>query len=157
MKMPQMNREKYEKIVFCIVALMILVASNPWVASLMQANKDVSQTGVFGSVGLGVYTTSACTTNLTSIAWGTVRPGSNYTRLAFIKNTGNVNHTLGLLPWNWNPAAVSSYVTLTWNYTGAWVLPNQVVPVLLKLATKSSASTSGIRNFSFDVNMTATG
>lgn len=55
---------------------------------------------------------------------------------------------------NWNPKAASRYITLSWDYGGQSISPNNVVPVVLTLSV--SKDISGITNFSFDIIITAT-
>ncbi|MCJ7609429.1 hypothetical protein MUP00_07155, partial [Candidatus Bathyarchaeota archaeon] len=104
---------------------------------------------VVATTNVGIYTTQQCTANLTSITWGTVYPGSNYTRTCYIRNNGNLNMTLSLSTANWSPATAGSIVRLVWNYDGRAIRPGQVLAVSWTL--RIPPTISGVQDFSFDI------
>lgn len=151
--------EGKEKIVVGAAVLLVIYTISlsllgPVVLSAVTGNKTVSNTGSVTGVGVGVYSDQACTSAVSSISWGMIDPGSNSNRTVYIRNDGNAAATLSLTTSNWNPTTASSYMTLTWNYGGQSLNPNQVVQVRLTLAVSSSVN--GITNFSFDITITAT-
>jgi hypothetical protein len=77
---------------------------------------NVANARVYKTVNIGVYTTKQCTQNLTSILWGPMRLGNNYTRTGYIRNNGNTKMTLSLSTGNWNLPALSNVLQVTWNY-----------------------------------------
>jgi len=91
---------------------------------------------------------------ITNIDWGTLEPNSWVDKVVYVQNNGTVNIVLGLATENWNPAAAEGFLTLTWNYTGQILNPDQKIPLLLTLQV--SQSISGITDFSFDIIITAT-
>ena len=122
---------------------------------MLQSMVMVPNTGVFATAGIGVYTTSACTANLTSIAWGSIRAGQSYTRIGYVKNIGNLNMTLALSTSNWNPSALSSIIVVSWNYVAGQKLePDDVVAVTWTLSIPSGVT--GYSGFSFDMLITGT-
>ncbi|MCJ7608782.1 hypothetical protein MUP00_03825, partial [Candidatus Bathyarchaeota archaeon] len=134
--------------------LVTIVATAGITFGLLSSTVNVPNTGVFTTSNLGVYTTSGCTANLTSIAWGPVRAGSSYTKIAYIRNNGNTNSTLSTATLNWNPEALSSILQVTWNYGGGKLIPGQVLAVTWTLTVPSGVS--GYTSFSFDLSVTGT-
>lgn len=132
----------------------VLVVSSGLTVGLLTSSRNVAATGVIASVNVGVYTTQQCTANLTSIDWGTVSPGSSYTRTGYIRNNGNQQTTLSMATSGWNPAAASA-IGVSWNYSGAAITAGQVVAVIWTLSIPSTIS--GIQSFSFNIVITGSG
>jgi hypothetical protein len=141
--------------------IVALVASAGLTFGLLTSSVNIPNTGVVytptppsTTVNIGVYTTSDCTANLTTINWGTVNPGSSYTHTGYVRNNGNVEITLSMETTNWNPTGASA-MTVSWNYDGRAIAPGQVLGVTWTLGIPSSIS--GIQNFSFDIVITGSG
>jgi len=79
----------------------------------------------------------------------------------YIRNEGNGEVELQLEAASWEPANISSYLNLTWNYDGAAVLPIEMVEVTLTLSSSSSPDFTeylvayDVREFSFDIIISA--
>lgn len=104
---------------------------------------------------MGVYSDSACTQTLTSIAWGTVAPGGSTSRTIYVKNTGTVQMTLSMTKASWNPAGANGPITITWDKESSNVVPGAVATATLTLTVSSSIS--GITNYSVDITIAGTG
>jgi uncharacterized repeat protein (TIGR01451 family) len=139
-----------------IAAVLAIAVMGITVSALgtLVATRTVSNTGSITAVGVGVYTSSACNTALTTITWGTLNPGNVTTYTMYVKNTGNVPVTLNMTVSNWNPSSASSYITLTWNQQNTVLPASQVATAVLTLSVSSSIS--GVSNFSFNVTITGT-
>ena len=119
-----------------------------------QATKTLSSTGsiqIQTTPGIGVYSTAQCSTQLTSVSWGTLQPGGNQNAICYIKNEGNTPITLSLQSSNWSPASASNYLALSWNYNDQPISPDQVVQITITLSVASNIS--GITNFGFDITI----
>ena len=138
-------------IVLCAIVVSLLGAS----LSLIQTSKTIASAGTVRGVGVGIYWNLACTNRTSSIAWGSLDPGSNKTLSVYVRNEGNSAATLSKTQQNWSPAVASSYITVNWNYAGQTLSVNQTIQVKFTLVV--SPSISGITNFSFDITITASG
>jgi hypothetical protein len=107
------------------------------------------------TAGLATYRDAGCTTRAYEIPWGTLAPGSSGEYVFYIRNEGTTSLNLFLNTENWSPTNAANYITLSWNYNGQPLAPNQVVQITLTL--KVSQSISGIDSFSFDIVLTGTG
>jgi len=121
---------------------------------LLSVNQTVSSSGTVTAINVGVYSDSACTTELTSIDWGMISPGNSVNRTIYLKNTGNAQITLFMTKTNWNPVNADGPITLTWNRENATLNVDQVTSAILTLTL--SKSISGITNFSVDIVFTGT-
>ena len=137
-----------------IGAILVTLATAGVTFGPLSNTLNVPNTGVLTTTNIGVYTTQQCTTNLTSLSWGSVRAGSSYTRTAYIRNNGNSDLTLSMTTTNWNPSALSSVLQVTWNYGGGRLTPGQVLAVTWTLSIPSGVS--GYTSFGFDLSITGT-
>jgi len=124
------------------------------VLSAVQTSRTVSNSGTVIAVGVGVYQDSGCTNPLSSVDWGMLEPGSSKDETCYIRNEGNSVSTLSMSTSNWDPSAASNYMTLSWNYDGQSINPDEVVQVTFTLSV--SASIDGITSFSFDITIVGT-
>lgn len=151
-----MNKGKV--VLTCLVMLSVLALSlaffNSAVSPLQRSNR-LSSSGMIRTVGVGVYSDESCSSRLASINWGTLDPGANQNVVSYIRNEGNLAVTLSLSTDNWNPTDASQYLTLTWDYGGSSIAPNEVVKVTFRLSVSSSISS--ITDFSFDIIIVGTG
>jgi hypothetical protein len=120
------------------------------------STQQVPSTGTISAVNVGVYTNPACTTNCTSISWGTLSPGNSATYTVYVKNTGNVPVTLGMTTSGWNPSSADGPISLSWNREGTVLNAGQSSMATLTL-TVSSGISSSITSFSFNIVITGTG
>jgi len=102
-------------------------------------------------VGVGVYWDPNCTSPVYSMDWGKVEPNSVKNVTVFIRNEGNEPANLFLNTTNWNPTNASDYITLTWNYDGHTLNPQETTKATLTLSI--AQTTSGIKDFTFDIIM----
>ena len=133
-----------------IAALIGLIVTT---TGLLTINQTVSSSGTVTAINVGVYSDSACTTELTSIDWGMISPGNSVNRTIYLKNTGNAQITLFMTKTNWNPVNADGPITLTWNRENATLNVDQVTSAILTLIL--SESISGITNFSVDIVFTS--
>jgi len=143
------ERRKAIKVVAVISTLAFLIALNPMIFGMLTSTVQIQNAGTIKAVGVGVYWDSSCTNETTSIPWGMLDPGSNRTFTVYIRNEGNTAESLSLNTENWNPTNAQNYITLSWNYDGTVLSPDQVVEVNLTLSVSSSIE--GIENFSFTI------
>ena len=92
--------------------------------------------------------------DVTAIDWGIIEPDSYTNQIVHVRATGTVPVTLTFNTSNWNPTNAENYITLTWNYTGAFVT-SAWTPINFTLNVKPTVS--NITNFSFDITITGTG
>jgi hypothetical protein len=123
-------------------------------AGALVSSQTIPSGGTITAVNVGVYSNSACTTNCTSIDWGTLSPGGSTTKTIYVKNTGTIPVTLSMAPANWSPSNANNYLTVTWNRANYALAAGASVSATLTLTASSSAGS--LTNFSFDVVITGT-
>jgi hypothetical protein len=56
----------------------------------------------------------------------------------YVKSVSNFRVTLNMSLTDWNPAEISDYLTISWDYNGAILNPGEIIPVTMTLSASSS-------------------
>lgn len=147
-----MSMRKIHVGVILAVAVTVIVVS-VLAASLLSAYQKVPNAGDVKAVGVGVYWDSDCTSNVTSINWGFLEPGTTADVTVYIKNEGNIAVVLSMTTDNWDPTSASDHITLSWNRE-SHVLNSGSVQAVLTLSV--SPEINDVTSFSFDITITGT-
>jgi len=141
-----------------ILTIVLIVFAFSLAAStlaVITVNQNIGSAGtVSTSPNIGVYSNSACTSNLTSIPWGSLASGGSTTQTIYVKNTGTGTLTLGLSATNWSPAQASTYITVSWDKQGTQLTAGQSIQATVTLTVSSNIT--GITNFSNTISITGT-
>jgi hypothetical protein len=155
-EVPKPVSKKTKRFWLVALTLALVVVPGGFVYAAMQYTVTISSHGTVKAIGFGFYSDAACTSSVSDIDWGTVEPGHQYNHTYYLKNTvGNAAVTASLAVGNFNPAAGSAYLALTWNYSGSTLSPGQVVPVVLTLSVADTIT--GIAAFNFEISVMAKG
>jgi archaellum component FlaG (FlaF/FlaG flagellin family) len=143
---------KYLVIVLTVAAFALATLT----LAAINVSQNVSSSGtITTSPNIGVYSDSACTTNMTSINWGSIAAGGTATQTVYVKNTGTGTMTLSLTASNWSPSGASTYITISWNQQGTQLSAGGSVAATLTLTVSSSIT--GITSFSNTITISGTG
>jgi len=128
-----------------IAAIVMITVMMTNALSLLQSSAPLTHNGTIETLNVGVFQDSACTQSLSTLNWGTLRPGTSANRTIYVKNTGNVPVTLNMTLTSWYPSAAASYITLTWNRQGTILSHGNSISALLVLSV--SANVNGFTSF----------
>lgn len=121
----------------------------------------VQNLGTIKTIGVEAYWDRSLKNKTESVNWGTIWAGSSQNVTFYVRSISKIEATLYLNATNWNPAKLSEYMTLSWNYNGTIVHPNEIIQVTLTLSASSSNAfiyyliTSDVKQFSFDIIIAA--
>jgi len=134
-----------------LLALLVLVcvSSGLSIAGSQWASTIISSRGNLRVDGVGVYEDANCSVAVKYLDWGTLEPSSVKNISLYIRNEGNHVATLFLATNNWSPVNASSYMALSWNYSGKVLSSMENIGVMLTLSISSAVK--NIVDFSFDV------
>jgi hypothetical protein len=141
-----------KKTIYSAAFILTIIALTITTANL---NTNIVQAGSLTGIGTGIYWDQNCKNNITALEWGTIAAGSNSSLTIFVRNECNSAVSLALRTSNYTPTSASSYITLSWNYIGQTLKPNQAIPIQLTLAISPLADQIG--GFSFTTTISATG
>jgi len=139
--------------VLTVAAVVLTVVT----AAVINVNQNVTSSGtITASPNIGVYFDSGCTTNMTTLNWGSITAGASVNQIAYVKNIGTGTLTLSpLTVTNWNPSGAATYITISWNQTGTQLTAGQSTTAMLTLTVSSSVT--GITTFSNTIVVTGSG
>jgi hypothetical protein len=140
--------------VFVGTLMLLCVFVAALAAQTMTFQRNLSNSATVTVIGLGVYWDSACTSSVTSIAWGSIAPGTSADEYVYIRNEGTGTVTISMTYGNFTPAAAAPYMTLTWNCSGYSLARSAVAGAKFTLTVASGAT--GITDFGFSIVLQAT-
>jgi len=145
-----------KRVLLSVVAACVagMLVGSAVTSALIQQSVSFPTSGLVVGVGVGVYSDSGCTQNLTSISWGNVAPGGSVTRSCYVKNTGNSEISLSMATAGWSPSGIGSQVSVIWDREGAQLGAGQVV--LASFTLSVLPGTAGTA-FSFTAVVTGSG
>lgn len=123
--------------------------------STLSVQRRVSSSGTITAINVAVYWDSQCTNITATIPWGKIEPGSTFTRIVYVRNTGNTALTLTMSASNWNPPQASAYIAVAWDRQGTILPAGSVTRATLTLDV--SDTITGVENFSLDICFGGTG
>jgi hypothetical protein len=146
-------------LIFACVSILLFVASGYIFGFLDPANTQglgLDSNESSESVMVSLYEDENCTQSLSTLDWGFLSPGDSAMYLVYLRNNGNVNATLDFFnTQNHDPPDLVNYVSLSWNYTGQILKPNEVIPIKFDLYV--SPLLVNVTNFRFDIIVTSYG
>lgn len=144
-------------LIAAVVAITILITTLPAIWLSRRTDLEVPSLGTIKTLGVEAYWDRNLENKTEAIHWGTVWVGSSQNISFFVRSISNYIAKLTLNTTTWNPANISDYMNLTWNYNGTPINPGEVIQVTLTLSASSSISfiryliTNDVREFSFDI------
>jgi hypothetical protein len=159
-------RPSKKTILLILIAAIVAIVISSTVSILLSRTTRlyVPSFGTIKTIGVEAYWDKALENKISPeepVNWGTIWAGSSQNVTFYVRSISNIEATLRLTATNWNPANLSEYMTLSWNYNRTPVQPRQVIQVTLTLSASSSYAlihyliTNDIRQFSFDIIIAA--
>jgi len=135
--------------IILVSILLITFSSSFIVYGLVQNSYRFNSTGHIKTVGVAVYSDGDCTTPVTEIDWGYLKPGESKSVIVYIKNEGSIAVKLSHLTENWNPESAENYIFFSWDRENQILEANQIIPATLTLSIDENIW--GIDSFMFDI------
>jgi len=146
---------KEENLTPALLAILILLSLTCAAYAILSNPVRIASTGTIKVVNVEAYWNRNCTGPVTSIDWGMIEPGASKNVTIYMKNEGNSPIVLSLNTSNWNPIEAGNHMSLSWNYSGAGLQPDQFLPVTLTLT--AARNITGITAFNFDITIIGAG
>ena len=160
-----MRSSKKTILLILIVAVVAIITSSMVSILLNRTTRfSVPSFGTIKTEGVEAYWDKALKNKINPeepVNWGTIWAGSSQNVTFYIRSISNIEATLQLNATNWNPANLSEYMTLSWDYNRTIVQPSEVIQVTLTLSASSSYAlvhyliTNDVKQFSFDIIIVA--
>ena len=156
-------RSSKRTILLILLVAVITIALSTTISILSQSITTLKfpSLGTIKTLGVEAYWDRNLENKTETINWGTIWPGSSKNFTFYLRSISNTETTLLLDSTNWNPANISEYMNLSWNYNGTILHPSETIQVTLTLRTSSSNTfllyliTNDVTDFNFDINISA--
>ena len=136
--------------IMILVCAALLFGSAAYVQYMVTIRNEAN----VSAIGVELFSDPDATQKLTLLDWGTMEVGTSKTTTIYAKNVETLDVTLSFSVSNWAPENMSTFAGLSWSYSNEVIVPTQVLPINFTLAI--SQYVTGVRNFSFDITITAT-
>lgn len=140
-----------------MIALIVISFSIVTAVSIGLTQRSIPSKGtVYVKVlGVEVYWDPECTSAVTEIDWGVLKPSDSSTKTLYVKNTGNAAVTLSMATENWSPASAGIFITITWD--AEEITLDVGAALAARIILSVSAEISGISDFSVDIVIAGSG
>jgi hypothetical protein len=137
-------------LIVCVFSSLVYVS-----VSVHLFSATIGSRGVVKTLGVGVYWDEECVNAVSQIDWGIIEPGLSMNVAVYIRNEGNVPTYISLNTTNWDPPCTSEFMTLSWDYSGQALQPNEAIKITLILLVSNTLQ--DITNFDLDIVITQIG
>jgi len=142
-------KASYKTIVVVAIVAIIAVASTSLV-SMMLSHSDydiyLPSLGTIKTIHVETYwdpngenkreTLSWNEIKIEKLSWDETKTEPVNTTV-YVKSLSNFRVTLTMFPTDWDPTEISDYLTISWDYNGTVLDPDEIIPVTMTLSASS--------------------
>ena len=152
-------RSSKRTILLILLVAVITIALSTTISILSEriTTLKVPSLGTVKTLGVKAYWNRKLENKTETIDWDTISPGSSKNFTLYLRSISTTETTLNLNTTNWNPANISEYMNLSWNYNGTILPRGGIIQVTLTLTASSSNTfrlylmTNDVKEFDFDI------
>jgi len=157
-------KASYKTILLVAIVAIVSVASTTLVSILLsESDSDVylPSLGTIKTIEVEVYWDPNGENKRETLSWDEIETGKSVNTTLYIKSVSNFIVTLNLNITDWYPEEISDYLTISWDYNGTQLNPNEIIPVTMTLTASSSNEfinylvNNEIRRFDFVIHIVA--
>jgi len=128
-------RSPKKTIPLILVVIVATIATSTAISVLLSRTTHfyVSSLGTIKTLGVEAYWDPNLENKTEVLNWGNITTGTSKNATLYIRSISNIDTILYLNATNWNPAILSEYMTLSWNYNGTTVHPSEIIQITLTL------------------------
>jgi len=106
------------------------------------------------TISVGIYWNANCISNISSIDWGIIEPGSSKNMTIYVRNEGDAEMVLSFNTTNWTPPDASQHISISWDHDGRSIRPNEVIGVTMAITIWTTIG--NIKSHAFDLQIKGT-
>lgn len=138
-----------------LIVLLLIAFLIPVTYAAITYRITIISTGNIIINGIEAFTNEDFSRANIPIKWRDMSPGERDAKTIYIKNTSNVPVTVSMTVTDWSPASAVGSINIQWNSEGALIQPGAAIPVVITCTI--SPTTTGLTNYSCNINIIATG
>jgi len=157
-----LNYSKKTMLLMIIVAIASVAITTTIAIELNKnSNLTVPSLGTIRTIGVEVYSSQNMENKITTINWNEIWLGTSKNITVYVRSISNYRVTLNLRAEDWTPATLSDHMTLSWDYNGTALNPDEIIQVTLTLSIEYSPSlvnyliANDTENFNVDIHIIA--
>jgi len=143
-------KASYKTLVLVAIVAVASVAVTTLVSILLSQSDDeiyLPSLGTIKTIEVETYWDSDGENRRENLTWNEIwiqKLGSDEAETAqvnttvYVKSVSNFRVTLNIFLTDWNPAEISDYLTISWDYNGTILNPGEIIPVNMTLSAPSS-------------------
>lgn len=141
-------KPRYRTLVLVVIVAVASVAVTSLVAVMLSSSDDelyLPSLGTIKTVEVETYWDQDCKNRRENLTWDDMwiqqmeeAEVNEVNTTVYIKSVSNLKVTLTMFLTDWNPEDISDYVTISWDYDGTVLSPNEVIPVTMTLSASST-------------------
>jgi len=139
------------KILFLVAIVATIAVASTTLVSILLSHSDydiyLPSLGTIKTIDVEIYwdpngenkteTLSWDEIKIEKLDWDEIKTGTVNTTV-YVKSVSNFRVTLNMFLTDWNPEAISDYITISWDYNGTHLNPGEIIPVTMTLSASSS-------------------
>jgi len=152
------------KILFLVAIVAIISVASTTLVSILLSESDsdvyLPSLGTIKTIDVEIYRDPDGENKIETLSWDEIKTGTVNTTI-YVKSVSNFIVTLNLNLTDWNPDAISDYITISWDYNETLINPGEIIPVTMTLSASSSDDfinylvSNEIRRFDFVIHIVA--
>lgn len=143
-------KSSYKILVLVAVVAIISVASTTLVSILLSESDSevyLPSLGTIKTIDVEIYRDPNGENKMQTLSWDQIKiekldwdeiKTETVNTTIYVKSVSNFRVTLNLKLTDWNPEAISDYMTISWDYNGTQLDPGEIIPVTMTLSASSS-------------------
>jgi hypothetical protein len=134
-------KASYKTIILVAIVAIISIATTTLVSILLSESESdfyLPSLGTIKTIEVEVYWDPNGENKRENLSWNEIETGKSVNTTLYIKSVSNSIVTLNLNITDWNPEAISDYITISWDYNETQLNPGDIIPVTMTLSASSS-------------------
>lgn len=143
-------KSSYKTLFLVAIVAIISVASTTLVSILLSESDSevyLPSLGTIKTIGVEVYWDPNGENQIETLSWDEIKieklewneiKAETVNTTVYVKSVSNFIVTLNLNLTDWNPEAISDYITISWDYNETRLNPSEIIPVTITLSPSSS-------------------
>ena len=139
------------KILFLVAIVAIISVASTTLVSILLSKSDsdvyLPSVGTIKTIDVEIYWDPNGENKRETLSWDEIKiekldvdeiKTKTVNTTVYVKSVSNFRVTLNMFLTDWNPQAISEYITISWDYNGTHLNPGEIIPVTMTLSASSS-------------------
>ena len=123
-----------------VIVAVVSIAFTSLISVLLSTYADhyLPSLAVIKTIEVEVYWDQEAQNKADMINWGEIQTGKSVDTTFYLKSVSNFDVTVDLVLTDWSPPEISDYVSITWDYDGSILEPQELIEVTLNISAPST-------------------